>query len=1030
MEKLKRMISTLLISCLLLTVFPPSAFGAGDADGGAPQLLTLTVMDKEGNEVSLLEKNPIVAIGDDYVFSMTFSNPGKIRKAYVTSTKDSKTEYLEAVWDGSAFKTQGPFTGDASYIPGKIGVEYIENVEFVEIRAGVDLSNAEQELKDQTVVEIRSSSQTNPDAVAATIDISKLLGAEMEVAVEVVFDSIDASTDTTLLNNWLGAYKDLESLRSFVIGNSDYELYLDYSDTSTYAMILRDVTGSKYYKMICSKADENYDSLPSLVSSLDAINTVSSLTYDYLNIQNSADELRQQVSEKDDILDEVKENLYEDIDAYEKDRQLFSLAMAVIPAVTAATGGTMTAPTLLFGALLSAINAAADSFWEYRVGMITEYDEPLDTEFTCATPLTRKLLTNGELTQGGTYCLANSSPSSFTMNSISVDLCLHGHSCSITNNGGSLTIHDCAYQEPESVEASNVYLNALGNVKSAGGIVDFDHCRGALTMTNNGFATAYGGQIDAVSSEDSEVYVYSTHITGHVENKNGSLTLEKVSAPRLTNTAGTVDVLSSVIGQGVGSIGVTNDENGTVTITNSTVFGYENAEKGGNRDQPAIKNISGKLTIIGGKIVSSGRSSGVAIYNSGVAEILSGEIIGSGSEGDGACISNRGTLTLQSGTFIGTVGNSGDGEIIINDGTFQTIGTANVANQTANGTVTINHGTFRASGGENIVTSTGNTNYLPETTINGGAFYADGESCIRNQALIVGDTVMYPVTDIMGGTFFSDNKDAVYNSGKMEIRGGFFYTNYGDDSSLSYDAGCVRNGERNKDCGILSINGGTFINEGGAYCVLTPNTYGLTISNGTFLSSGDGIHGGTCNMEITAKSDIQIYANYKAETSFYKVLDTGISLYETPVSLHVTPDANYGGKLMHYSSAISAEGTELSFSQAANLDISTSYLRLTGAEAADSAEIIDTPHLVPGMDVTWISNVKRTVIAIPDSTDIQARSAVICAAAYDNGRMTDVAFGRLDGGNILFEKKLTAGWKIFFFDPATAAPLREQITLK
>ncbi len=1015
MKKLKQLLSLALACCLLVGIFPTTALAAistqlaeGNGGNGEPELLELTVEDKNGNVVSLLENEPIVSMGESYTFAVTFSNPSKIKKVYITSTKESGTKYLEAIWDGSAFKTQGLFDDNANYVPGKIGVEYTKNVEFIDLNTGVDLSAAEEKLKNMTSVTITKPSGENAEHVVTTVDLSKLLGAETGVAVEATFDVLDAAAGTTMLNDWLGAYQNLEDLTSYAINSSEYYLYLDYSDTTTYAMILRDVSGNKYYKLICKEIDENFDSFPSLVSSLEATNTVSSLTYDFLSISNSTDELRQQVAERDGISDELRSKLYDDIDAYEKDRQLFSLAMTVIPAVTAATGGTMTAPTILFGALLSALNAAADMFWDYRVGMITEYDKPLDTEFVCATPLTRKLLANGELTDGGSYCLVNSSPGSFTMNNISVDLCLHGHSCSVTNNGGSLTIRDCNYYEAESVDPDNVWMNHLGSVKSDGGVVEFDHCRGSITMKNNGTTSVYGGQLDLINNEDSEAYVYNSHITGSAKNKNGSLTLENVTAQGIVNTTGTMEITNSIIGRGVGSVGVTNDENGTVTVTDSTVFGYESTEKNGNWDCPAIKNISGKITIIGGEIVSSGRSNadGAAIHNSGIAEVLSGKISGSCSEGDGTCVYNKGKFTVQSGTFVGGLVNSYDGELIINDGTFQSIGSSNLRNETANGTMTVNNGIFRTSAESNVVTKTGNVNYLPETTINGGIFYADSGNCIRNEALRVSSRVISPKTTVFDGTFFSENKDSVYNSGEMKIHGGFFYANY-DDSSLSFDSGCVRNGERFNNYGLLSIDGGTFLNEGSDYCVCTPNENGLSITNGQFLSSSDGIHGGTCNVVINADSDILVYANYRASVSFYKSFNTGAMLYETPVSLKVAADIGYSGNIKHYTDIASTDGTTISFAQANNLDISAPYLRLTSAEISGSADIVEIPDLIPKQDITFTTPTSLNKIygdtsfvnvALNNSTDggkIIYKSSNTSVATVDNssGEVTIVGAG-------------------------------------
>lgn len=1004
MKRGRRVLGVLLVCAMLTGALPMVARASGEGEGGSrPELLSLTVVDRNGETVSLTKKSSTVLLGESYTFSATFSHAEAVRAVYVTSTVASHKEYLEAVWDGTAFHTQGPFAGDPDYIPGKIGVEYTTYPDGVDMDVGLDLTDAEQALADVTSATVTSVAG---ESASATVDLSKLFADETQAAVGVAFDVFDAADDSTLLSDWLGVYKNLETMKSYAVDGSNYYLYLDYSDPAVYAMILRDISGNKYLKLICTELDGAYDSLPSLASSLSAVNTVSNLTYSMLGIDASADELRREIDGRGDLSEDEKTMLRSDVDAYEQDRALFTLTMAVIPAVTAATVGTMTAPAIVMGALLSVLQGAAGTFWDYRVGMLRDADEPRNTEFAHGTPLTKSLLTKGELTQGGTYCLVENSPSSFTMGSINVELCLHGHTCRITNNGGDLTLRDCTYHSGEST-AGRLYET----VKSTGGTVAVeDCCNVSLTMVG-GYVRVNGGVLDSIDCTESDVTLRDVTVTGNVKSNCATLTMENVEAARLNNTDGSADISGGVIGQGEKSSGIVND-GGFITIAYATVLGYEDLREDGNLpfDCPAIKNKAGTVNITNCTLLSLGTYA--AIENSGTMTIAASEVIGRSSKGDGQCVKNIGSgmLTIESGRFVGTVGNSSSsGGITINGGVFQVSGGNNLENWTAKSTVTVNAGTFRAYGGSNVNTTTGNINYLPKTVINGGYFYAEGKGCVSSTGISVSGGLYRPETDIFGGTFMSCNADTVYNTGIMRIHDGFFYAGYGDESSY-YDSGCVRNGARANAYGQLDIFGGVFRNEGGAYCLYTPNEDGLVLRSGLFWSSADGIHGGTCRMEIGPDSDITVYADYGTKYSWHKVLDTGSLLYETPAALALTWADGYSGGARYYRDASEGKWTLISSTLTDAIDTSGQFLRLTGTNVGDDTVEADLPEVVPGQGST--GGVTGTLGsygelewayeggAVTVSGQIGTGCTVMVAAYNASGRLLRTAAVRGFGGSV------------------------------
>lgn len=78
----------------------------------------------------------------------------------------------------------------------------------------------------------------------------------------------------------------------------------------------------------------------------------------------------------------------------------------------------------------------------------------------------------------------------------------------------------------------------------------------------------------------------------------------------------------------------------------------------------------------------------------------------------------------------------------------------------------------------------------------------------------------------------------------------------------------------------------------------------------------------------------------------------------------------------------------------------------------------------------WLTE-DRSVANWTDSNDLLAEGAVIFAATCNSsGKMTDVAYGVLGDGSIMFNKELSTGWEIFFLAPNTYVPLCEKVVLQ
>ena len=986
--KRKRWISALLTAAMLLVALPASALEAGAAEAGTPELTRLTVEAADGREISLLEGDVAEDLGESYSFTAVFDHPEQIESVYITSTKGSAVRLLEARWDGGAYTTSGWFGGVADYIPGKIGVEYTVKTEEPDIGGEVDWDALELEGADAQVT--AGSGQ----AVQATVDLAGLLEAEGEVAVNVAVDIFDETTGGNL-NDWLGAYQELELLNKYVLDGGKYVLYLDYSDPSAYAVIVHDISGSKLVKTVLDETAGASGTLQKLSEQLGNLKTVSGLASQFFTIQDSAEQLRDQVSGRTDLKGEEKEQLNERIDDYENDRLLFTLTMTVLPAVVAASGGTLAGPALVFNALVGAINAASNFFWDYRVGMISGCD-PVDSDFTPTAhgiPLTRDLLWKMDytITEGGTYYLAESVSPDIHIDGVGVTICKHGYGCTLVNDGGFLDVRDCAYEE--DLDGNMIGSSLFAEVINNDGDVSVSGCRVSVDTAGEGRVTVYECRVTRVSAEgDGDISIYGGTVE-RIENGTGELTVHNGRIDRITNNGGTVRIERGQMGAEARSSKAVYIENkgGTMYISGLQLWGR-------------VENAAGaSLTISDAVIIGrKGGDDSYAIDNEGALTIWNGTFSYGDRVGDGTCIANRGTAEIFDGQFVGSIGNSArnpNGGLTIHDGSFQSYGT-NVENSW--GTVTIEGGEFQALGPHdydaNVSTRAGNGKTELETVIRGGTFYCASGSCVKN---VQGTGVMpMPRTTIEGGSFYSAAADCVNNSGEMTISGGTFSC-----EDLPAFSGCVTNW----DDGALSISGGAFICLDFAPCVYSDDNLDLTISGGTFLApeSLSVIEGMGCTLLVGENSDIEMSACRSALT---RLFEEGFRTDE--FQLTVATPAGYDGKILWYD-APEGEGLAVTPVQLAGMDFSGGhYLRLVGDASLTGASPEGVTVSLSGQG----EELRTAAVSAPEGV-LAATDIRVWAASYEGGKMTAAVSGVLRAdGTVTFSRPLETGMRLFFLD--------------
>lgn len=970
----KRVMSILLALCMALSILSATAWAGGQEGTKTVELTSLCVTNSDGERISLLETPVSVSLGKKYSFSTTFSHSNQVENVYIVSTKGSQSKRLEAIWDGSAFVTSGAFDGDENYAPGKISVEYTRKVRDVKVGDDVDWHTYQAALGDSCKAEVVSVSG---EAVQAKVDLSKLLASEANVVFDVMVDVFDEASGDDL-NEWLGYYHDLENMQKRILEGGEYYLYLDDARLSTYVtMVIRDVSGSRYTKLVLEEAGEHFTSLKEVTENLEGIGFISGLVYDSLAIQEDADKLREEIAANPSILESTRAELNAKVDAYENDRVYFTLLTSVLPAVVAATGGTMVGPAIAFNALVGVINAAAGTFWDYRIGMIRGC-EPLDTSFTgvggCGVPLTRDFLSNYDISKSGNYCLPEGASKVnvgiVDGESVDVTLCLHGKNVGSINVTGGSTLHlcDCMYSKNMDGTVSGGQVNGISIINNSGvtissGTVGGYNLRNCLS-SSGGNVIITGGTINGsiVATDSSRITVENGTILGGILAENSSeITINggtiagyphDTSHPACSLEADNSDIIirGGQISMGVwtnsGSIcvhgGVVGrkptryietcivNEAGKVEIYNGTMLGR------------IINGESGTVYMSGGEVIctrlESDASAGdhSAIENTGGHIIIYGGLIkgeGKGTRQSGTrCIENSdgGTVTISSGNFYSSEGGCIDntGELNIMGGTFRSYDTV-IYNHADDRPVIIDDGMFQSLNGTCLKNVWGSIcitdgtfvaakwaveNSDGQLTVSNGHFYGNGGvRCSQ------GNMNYWPVVTITGGIFQAVEQAVYAIGGEIIISDGVFRA-----ASDGYRNGAVVVGG---DKG--SISGGIFQNPIGYAVNVLNDKSTLVISNGYF----EGTYGLWGKKEHVT---LQIDQNSNIEINASAIAFPGI---DWDGMWKCEAGEGYTGGVVLYSSA-NAKGSTLSIEEANERESYNKYgpyARLTAGPAPGDA---------------------------------------------------------------------------------------------
>lgn len=219
------------------------------------------------------------------------------------------------------------------------------------------------------------------------IDLGSIYPELGEVAVDALISVYDENTDGNL-SDWLGVFKDYENLSAYVVPGKDNEKYLvsmDYSDPYSYTVLVRDITESKFIKLILKTAMDDVTSpgetdlnkvwtLTSISETLSTTGTIAKTLFKKHEIETNMDELREEIWSTPYATSQQRQEALRQVDLLEKDQLYFMLLTTVLPLIVGfaplTLGATMVAPSILFTAILGTYIAMAPVFWEIRTGYI------------------------------------------------------------------------------------------------------------------------------------------------------------------------------------------------------------------------------------------------------------------------------------------------------------------------------------------------------------------------------------------------------------------------------------------------------------------------------------------------------------------------------------------------------------------------------------------------------------------------------------------------------------------------------------
>ncbi len=228
---------------------------------------------------------------------------------------------------------------------------------------------------------------------------------------------------------------------------------------------------------------------------------------------------------------------------------------------------------------------------------------------------------------------------------------------------------------------------------------------------------------------------------GAVEN-HGALTLTAVAVRTSSavngggiwnHAAGTLTLNASQVGnnkatQSPFSTGGGIQNEGTLTLTNSTVSENTSNSEGGGIFNSGAGVVTLTNSVVGGNISNSGASG--AIHNDGTLSISNSTVANNTAGCEGGAIRSNDTLTITGSTFSGNTAGCEAGAIL-NDGT------ANITNSTISGNAAAEEASALENVGQMTLT---NVTIADNSSPAGGGFVNNSDSATLTNVIIAGNT--------------------------------------------------------------------------------------------------------------------------------------------------------------------------------------------------------------------------------------------------------------------------------------------------
>ncbi len=369
----------------------------------------------------------------------------------------------------------------------------------------------------------------------------------------------------------------------------------------------------------------------------------------------------------------------------------------------------------------------------------------------------------------------------------------------------------------EAIQAANTDLSVDGSTAGSG----TDTIQFAAVLVGGQTITLGGTQLLI----DSNLTINGPGASALTIDGNGESVIFKVAGGKTVTISGlTITNGNADEGQYGGGI----DNNGTLTISNSTISGNSAAEFGGGI------YTNGTLTISNSTIAgNSAAIHGGGIINYGPLTISNSTIAGNSAVNEGGGIYNNGTLTISNSTISGNYADYGDGGGIYTDGTLTISNSTIFGNSAGDGGGIYNFGPLTIS----------NSTIAGNSAVNeGGGIYNNGTLTISNST-ISGNSAVY------GGGIYNYDTLTISNStisGNSAVNGGGI-NNSGtltiSNSTISGNSADYGGGIRNYGPLTISnstISGNSVATEGGGIINFGP----LTISNSTISGNSAATEGG------------------------------------------------------------------------------------------------------------------------------------------------------------------------------------------